>query len=196
MGRYHWTEKTTGTIRRALEYLGLLVETRGSNVSESRYICVMDEKATWEEEIRISSHVLPPTYDKPGRWEVGPHYEGMSWIDAVNNICSRHDVPISGYVKGLITRDKNKAEKRAAAIKKAEAERQAELFAREQNVEKEIQWLNGNCPNEVTERVLKIQNTEYPGRKPGRKRHRKIKTLAQQLGVSAAALKEYAGRSR
>ncbi len=120
--------RTADLIAHNLAAAGFCVGRDGSALSSSQYVTAAiydDDGATVFEQvkIRVSDHVLPPTYGQMNGWadfEVGPHMEACDdWTRIVVRLCADAGLTAPAAVRALRSRrerieDKARADREAS----------------------------------------------------------------------------------
>jgi hypothetical protein len=116
-----------------LEQMGYSVGHEGSSLSGSRYLTLNHDAVPNGLKIRVSDHDLPPSYGRPGDYDVhsgSARAESVSWMDAVRDLAERIGAPVPPGVKSATTRQQNAAaraaDQQAAARSAWDAQRAAQ----------------------------------------------------------------------
>jgi hypothetical protein len=128
-------------IMRYAEALGYDAKRSGSSLSASQYVEVAHEERDLVLKVRISDHVLPPSYGRGGDYEVGDHADAHgSWAGAVAWLAAKVEAPVPGPAKRILAAEQRaraeieamRARAREAAIAAAQEHeaRKAALLAR------------------------------------------------------------------
>lgn len=122
-----------GRIAKHAGKMGYSVSRDASNVSASNYLNLAHEALPdGPLKVRVSDHALPPSYGRPGDFDViagrgGARETGIGWAETLRALATRVGLPVPSVAQSVLTRTANKeATAKAAENAAIEARRIAD----------------------------------------------------------------------